>query len=132
MLRRYERVTQYRLSKVTHTGNMIWRRAREREAIIGIGGSVSCSPATPPGMRVRTGRFEKLRSSETREAKAVEVFDGEHWIQAGLAIVPAATCAASTQRGPLMGSTQCPETAVNSLPGAPVLELNGPKSVAYP
>ena len=30
---------------------------------IGIGGShISCAPATPPGMRVRTGRFEKLRS----------------------------------------------------------------------
>ena len=93
---------------------------------------MSCSPATPPGMRVRTGRFEKLRSSETREAKAVNVFDGEHRIQTGLAIVPAATCAASTERGSLMGSTQSPETAVNSLPGAPVLELNGPKSVAYP
>ena len=93
---------------------------------------MSCSPATPPGMRVRTGRFEKLRSSETREAKDVEVFDGEHRIQAGLAIVPAATSAASTERSPLMGSTQSPETAVNSLPGAPVLELNGPKSVAYP
>jgi len=32
-------------------------------AQIGIGGSLSdCAPATPPGMRVRTGRFEKLRS----------------------------------------------------------------------
>jgi len=31
--------------------------------LIGIGGShYSCAPATPPGMRVRTGRFEKLRS----------------------------------------------------------------------
>jgi hypothetical protein len=30
---------------------------------IGIGGRQSdCAPATPPGMRVRTGRFEKLRS----------------------------------------------------------------------
>ena len=26
------------------------------------GQSVDCAPATPPGMRVRTGRFEKLRS----------------------------------------------------------------------
>jgi hypothetical protein len=24
------------------------------------------APATPPGMRVRTGRFEKLRSAESR------------------------------------------------------------------
>jgi len=30
---------------------------------IGIGGDLlGRSPATPPGMRVRTGRFEKLRS----------------------------------------------------------------------
>ena len=30
---------------------------------IGIGGSLAdCAPATPPGMRGRTGRFEELRS----------------------------------------------------------------------
>ncbi len=33
-----------------------------------------CTPATPPGMRVRTGRFEKLRSCESENTYAVEVF----------------------------------------------------------
>ena len=33
--------------------------------LIGIGGSYSsCTLATPPGMRVRTGRFEMLRLAE--------------------------------------------------------------------
>jgi hypothetical protein len=33
-----------------------------QQPAIGIGGShYGCAPATPPGMRVRTGRFEKLR-----------------------------------------------------------------------
>ncbi|TBN36491.1 hypothetical protein EYC95_24230, partial [Pseudomonas sp. BGI-2] len=30
------------------------------------------APATPPGMRVRTGRFEKLRSAESRQTQPVE------------------------------------------------------------
>jgi len=33
-------------------------------------------------MRVRTRRFEKLRSCESRESKVVEVFDGKDAIQA--------------------------------------------------
>ena len=40
-----------------------WEWSSLVETQIGIGGSLSdCAPATPPGMRVRTGRFEKLRS----------------------------------------------------------------------
>ncbi len=39
--------------------------------LIGIGGGVSRAPATPPGMRVRTGRFEKLRPCESWEAQAI-------------------------------------------------------------
>jgi hypothetical protein len=39
------------------------RSERDSACPIGIGGDlVDRSPATPPGMRVRTGRFEKLRS----------------------------------------------------------------------
>jgi len=29
------------------------------------GQPLGCTPATPPGMRIRTGRFEWLRLSET-------------------------------------------------------------------
>ena len=36
------------------------------------------SPATPPGMRVRTGRFEELRlRGQPRDAQLVEVAIGE-------------------------------------------------------
>ena len=39
------------------------RGAKSQNMSIGIGGDlVGRTPATPPGMRVRTGRFEKLRS----------------------------------------------------------------------
>ena len=49
---------------------------------IGIGGSLlDYAPATPPGMRVRTRRFEELRSCESWYSKIVEVFDGEDKIK---------------------------------------------------
>ncbi|WP_212566995.1 hypothetical protein, partial [Pseudomonas syringae] len=31
-----------------------------------------CTPATPPGMRVRTGRFERLRSVESRQTQPIK------------------------------------------------------------
>ena len=39
-------------------------------------------------MRVRTGRFEKLRLSESWKAKSVEVFDREYIVQASFAVSP--------------------------------------------
>jgi len=49
---------------------------------IGIGGSLSdCTPATPPGMRVRTGRFEKLRSRETGHAEVIEIGNRQHLLR---------------------------------------------------
>ena len=42
------------------------------------------TPPTPPGMRVRTGRFEKLRSGEFGHSKAIEVGDVQHPRQAQL------------------------------------------------
>ena len=40
-------------------------------------------------MRVRTGRFEKLRSEESWDSQAVEVGDGHHPVQAHAAVTPA-------------------------------------------
>ena len=45
---------------------------------IGIGG---CPPPTPPGMRGRTGRFEKLRLKEPGHTQAVEIRDCEHLVE---------------------------------------------------
>ncbi len=36
------------------------------------------SPATPPGMRVRTGRFEQLRSRQARHVQSVEIAESQH------------------------------------------------------
>ena len=46
-------------------------------------------------MRVRTGRFEKLRSGEFRDPQAVEVGDREHTVQRQCAVMPPASCLAS-------------------------------------
>ena len=37
-----------------------------------------CAPATPPGMRVRTGRFEKLRLRESRYSESIKVGYGQY------------------------------------------------------
>ena len=59
---------------------------------IGIGGSrEGYAPATPPGMRVRTGRFEKLRSRQARHAQSVEVADSKHSLEKTVTIAPPAT-----------------------------------------
>jgi hypothetical protein len=46
------------------------------------------TPATPPGMRVRTRRFEKLRSFEPGESNAVEIIYRQHAMQVRAAAVP--------------------------------------------
>ena len=43
---------------------------------------------TPPGMRVRTGRFEKLRSRESGYPQAIKVGNGEHRVQQFCAVAP--------------------------------------------
>jgi hypothetical protein len=51
---------------------------------------VLLSPATPPGMRVRTGRFEKLRSAETGYFQPVGPFPVEYGVEEHPAVAPAA------------------------------------------
>lgn len=46
-------------------------QGQNRGCQIGIGEGFPLSPATPPGMRFRTGRFERLRSTEMRDAQFV-------------------------------------------------------------
>ncbi|ASP89396.1 hypothetical protein CDO26_34535 (plasmid) [Sinorhizobium meliloti] len=44
---------------------------------IGIGGGrYDRAPATPPGMRVRTGRFEELRSGEAGDTEGIHPPEG--------------------------------------------------------
>jgi len=53
------------------------------QGAIGIGAiPLEGTPPTPPGVRVRTGRFEKLRLGESWDPQAVEVSNSQHAIQA--------------------------------------------------
>ena len=57
------------------------------------------APPTPPGMRVRTGRFEELRSGEAWQAQLVEPCNGEH---------PCAVALRFTRRDQLVGGLAPP------------------------
>ena len=51
----------------------LWRRNRHKDGL-----HVGSAPATPPGIQVRTGRFVRLRSWESRHTQPVKVRDGQH------------------------------------------------------
>lgn len=83
-------------------------------------------------MRVRTRRFEKLRSCESRYSKFVEVFDGKDAIQTCFTMPPPMPSTTSNLGRQLMSCTKRTEAAVNSRSHAPVFELDGPQAVARP
>lgn len=82
-------------------------------------------------MRVRTRRFEKLRSCESRHTKFVEVFDGKDAIQASLTMSPPVPGTTGNLDRQLMSCTKCPDPTVDSPSHAPVLDLDRPQSVAF-
>src|SRR5258707_12915608 len=71
------------------------------------GSSRLLSPPTPPGMRVRTGRFEKLRSAETGDTQFVGPSEIQHPLQKHSAVAPPAAG---------IGRPLGPHTGVNSPP----------------
>src|SRR5712691_8483561 len=83
-------------------------------------------------MRVRTGRFEKLRSCESGNAEAVEVGPREHAVYLQQTAVPPALAHPRHQRGQLMGSTETSQATVDRGRTPPVLELDGSESAAQP
>lgn len=82
-------------------------------------------------MRVRTGRFEKLRSCESREAESIKVSDREDAIRPSFAVPPPVRRASRNERRQLVRGTETAEATVDRRPRAPVLELDGAKSVMY-
>jgi len=46
------------------------------------------TPATPPGVRVRTGRFESLRSGEPGYTQSVEVANSQHGLEQAVTVAP--------------------------------------------
>ncbi len=75
-------------------------------------------------MRIRTGRFGKLRSGESGYAKVVEVGDGQHALKRTVAIAPPAT---TVRRHLPRHSSRCPQRTqfpVDDGATAPVFELD--------
>ncbi len=101
--------------------------------IIGIGGDPSGSlPRTPPGMRVRIGWFDKLRSGETGYSQLVRPFQGQDGVEEHAAVsppVPAIGCHPSRYVGVC---TQCHQFPVDGLSALPLFELDGSHAVAQP
>jgi hypothetical protein len=83
-------------------------------------------------MRVRTRRFEKLRSGESRDPQAVEVPDGQHPVQAHAAVAPPASCIAGNARSQIHAGPQRPQFAEHRRPALPLLELHGAQFGDYP
>ena len=67
-------------------------------------------------MRVRTGRFEKLRSGESGNTEVVEVGDAQHTVEALAAGAPPAAGVAGDARGQVRAGTL---TSRSRLPGRP-------------
>src|SRR6476619_7475948 len=83
-------------------------------------------------MRVRTGRFEKLKSGESRDSKAVEVPDGQHPVQAHAAVAPPASRVAGDPRSQVHADPQRPQLAEHRRPAPPLDELHGAQPVTQP
>ena len=49
---------------------------------------IAAAPATPPGMRVRTGRFESLRSGKSGHSQLVKIRNGQHTLDRTVAVAP--------------------------------------------
>ena len=84
------------------------------------------APATPPGMRVRTGRFERLRSGQSGRSQLVEVRNGEPRFQEPVTVAPPAAVVDRHLFGHIFICPQRFELLVDRSGPLPVLELDGP------
>lgn len=71
-------------------------------------------------MRVRTRRFEKLRSCESRYAKVVEVLDGKDAIQACFTVSTPMPGTTGNLECQLVSCTNCPDATLDSRSHSPV------------
>ena len=90
------------------------------------------TPATPPGMRVRTRRFEKLRSCESGYSNAIEVSHGQHAVQVGATAMPPPSTCGSHLCGHLVGGAKCSKVTIYRGPTLPLFELNRSEPSANP
>jgi hypothetical protein len=90
------------------------------------------APPTPPGMRVRTGRFEKLRSGESRDTQTVEMSDRQHAVQRQGAVVPPAVRVAGDAGRDVLAGAQTAQFSEDRSAASPLLQLRCPQPVARP
>jgi len=84
------------------------------------------------GMRVRTGRFEKLRLAETGDTEAIEVGDSQDALNRAVAIAPPRATVSRHLAGNLGASTQRAQFAVHRRTAFPMLELKRSQPMAQP
>ncbi len=100
---------------------------------IGIGATVvGRAPPTPPGVRVRTGRFEKLRSGEFGDSQAVEHGNGQYPVQPQTAVMPPPARSARNACRQLGAGTQLSQFAEDRGSSSPLLELDSSQSMPQP
>ena len=90
------------------------------------------SPATPPGMRVRTGRFEKLRSRETGQSQSIRPVQGQDGVEEHAAIAPPATAIGRHLSRNVSPGTQHQQFPVHGRTAFPVFELDGAQPMTQP
>src|SRR5690606_21950836 len=91
------------------------------------------TPATPPGMRVRTGRFEELRSrGEPGDPQLVEVADGKGHVDEHPGVSPPAPAIGRHPPGSCFRETSAAQFPVDGSTPFPVLEVDGPEAVPDP
>src|SRR5579872_2775884 len=111
------------------------RRASETwQAWIGIGARrSSASPATPPGMRIRTGRFGGLRlACQGRNSQLFEEIVWQRLVERHRGVVPPAPAVGGNSSGNVVRHAASKQLAEDDLASFPVLELHRPEAVTDP
>jgi len=99
-------------------------------SLIGIGAPiVGGIPATPPGIRVRTGRFASLRLRQSWHPQPVKVRNGQYPFDHPVAVAPPAVAVARHLLGHILTRSPRLELAVDLCRPFPVPELNGPQAM---
>ena len=89
---------------------------------------IAAAPATPPGMRVRTGRFESLRSGQSWHSQLVKVRNGQHALDRAVTVAPPPMAVPRHLFGHIFRCPQCLEFPVDRVASVKVVEFPGRNS----
>jgi hypothetical protein len=88
-------------------------------------------PATPPGMRIRTERFDGLRlACKRRNSQLVEESVRQRLVERHRRVAPPVATVAGNLPGRVGGHSASDRLAVDNRASLPVLELHGPQPMA--